>query len=82
MRTIEIPDLSDEIYAQIEKLARVRGKSVAQQAAEFLQKAVGADEQAEEQLLADVRADRDAMAKRGVFATDDDIKAAKNWGRE
>lgn len=82
MRTLESLNLPDELYERIEKLARIRGKPVGDVAAEFLVKGLAADEAAEEILMAEIRADREEMARRGVFLTEESIREAKNWGRE
>ena len=82
MRTLEIPNLPDELYQQIEKLARIHGRSVGEEAAEFLLRGLSNDEDREAMLMEEIRADREAMAKRGVWITPEDIRAAKNWGRE
>jgi plasmid stability protein len=82
MRTLEIPNLSDELYQQIEKLAQLRGRSISEQATEFLARGVATDEARQAALLEEIRADRRAMAERGVWITDGDIRAARNWGRE
>ena len=82
MRTLEIANLPDELYEQIEKLARVKGRSVNELAADMLAKGLAIDSEAEATLMAKIRADREAMAQRGVRITDEDIRVAKNWGRE
>ena len=82
MRTLEIPNLPEPLYQQIERLARLRGRPVGDVAAEFLARGIAATEAAEETLLAEIRAEREEMARRGVFLTDEDIRRAKGWGRE
>lgn len=82
MRTLEIANVSDELYEQIEKLARVKGRSVSELAGDMLARSAAADPDAETALMAEIRAEREAMAKRGVRITDEDIRVAKNWGRE
>ena len=82
MRTLEIANVPDELYEQIEKLARVKGRSVSELAADMFVKGLAADPNAEALLMAEIRADREAMARRGVRITDDEIRTAKNWGRE
>jgi plasmid stability protein len=82
MRTLEIANLPDELYQQIEKLARVKGRSVSELAADMLAKGLAEDSDAEAALMAEIRAGREVMANRGVWITDEDIRVAKNWGRE
>lgn len=82
MRTLEIANIPDELYEQIEKLARVKGCSVSALAADVLAKGMAGDEDREAALMAEIRAEREALAKRGVWVTDEDIRSAKNWGRK
>lgn len=82
MPMLEIPNLPEELYQQIETLARVRGKSVSEVAADFLAKALADDEETEARLMAEIRAEREEMAKRGVWITEEDINEARNWGRK
>ena len=82
MKALEIPNLPDDIYDQIERLARVRGTTVANVAADFLTKALTGADEAEARLMADIRADREQMAREGVWITDADIREGREWGRE
>ena len=41
-----------------------------------------ADEQHEAALLEEIRKDREEMAKKGVYLTEEDIQSAIDWGRE
>jgi len=82
MATIAIENVPDTVYLHIEKLARIRGVSVSKAATDLLAEAIAGEfGEAEKRLLAEIRADREAMAKRGVWITDDDIRTAKNEGR-
>jgi hypothetical protein len=80
MKTIHIPNLPDEVYAQIEKLAKVRGTTPADVAANFITRALTGFDEAK--LMEEIRADREAMAARGVWITDADIREARDWGRK
>jgi plasmid stability protein len=82
MRSLEIPNLPDEVYAQIEKHARLRGKSVAEHAAEILAQSLATDDADDANLLQEIRADRQRLADRGVFITDDNLRRAQESGRE
>ena len=82
MRSLEIPNLPDDVYAQIEKRARLHGKSVAEHAAEILARGLATDDTDEANLLQEIRADRQRLADRGVFITDEDIRRARELGRE
>jgi plasmid stability protein len=81
MRTLEVAELPDEVYEQLEKLARVRGSSVADVAADLLTKAFKGEDEAEARLMADLRADRTEMARRGVWVTQEQVEDAINRGR-
>jgi hypothetical protein len=81
MKHVEIPDLPDEIYAVIERRALAAGRSPAAEAADMLARNVAAD-QKEEILLDAIRKDHDAMARKGILVTEEDIQSAIEWGRE
>jgi hypothetical protein len=78
MRTLTVPE---EIFQQIESRARAQGTTVDVQAADLLSKALAEDFR-EAELLAEIRLDREEMAKGSVFLTDESIAEAKNWGRQ
>jgi hypothetical protein len=61
--TLTVPET---LLHQIEERARARGITIDAQAAELLADALSRDK-AEEQLLAEIRKERDEMASRGVF---------------
>jgi len=82
MATLEIPNLPDELYREIEKLARVRGTTIAAVARDMLAKGMGGPDSREEKLLSDIRAEREAMARRGVNATEQEIREARDQGRK
>ena len=76
--TLTVPDA---LLQQIQERARARGTTIDAQAAELLADALSR-EKAEEQLLAEIRKERDEMARRGVFLSNEAIQEAKNWGRK
>jgi hypothetical protein len=78
MSTLTVPDA---LFHQIEERARASGKTVEVEAVELLAKALNED-LAEAELMAEIRKERDEMAARGVFLTNESIAEAKNWGRE
>ena len=82
MKSLEIPNLPDDVYARIERRAQLRGKTVAEQAAEILAKSLSAEDTDEPRLLHEIRTERQRLADRGVFITDDDIRTAREAGRE
>ena len=71
--------LPDGVAQQLEERARVFGTTVELQAAELLSKALVDDEA---QLLHEIRAERESLARRGAKLTDDLIRDAKAWGRK
>ena len=73
--------LSDAFFHEIGELARARGTTVEAQIAELLAKALAHDAR-EAELLAEIRKERDEMAQKGLFLTDDFIAQAKSWGRK
>jgi predicted transcriptional regulator len=81
MAALQLVDLPDEVYRRLEQLARVEGKPLSDVAARLLAKVLTPQIE-EEQLLAEIRAEREVMAKRGVFITDDDIRRGRDWGRQ
>ncbi|HYO07711.1 MAG TPA: hypothetical protein VER17_01955 [Tepidisphaeraceae bacterium] len=78
MPRVEIADVPDDVYTELEARARQNGKSVGEQAADYLRQAL-AEEAAEARLLAEIRREREAL---NVWVTDADLGQAKHWGRE
>ena len=81
MKSLEIPNLSDEVYARIERQAHIAGRSVAEVAADLLARASD-EEEKEAKLMGEIAAEREELARQGVYLTDEDIDAAIRWGRE
>lgn len=81
MAALEIPNLPDDVFKQIETLARVRGQPIGDVAADFLTRALTASDEAEAELLASIRRERAEFAAKGVYATKESIDDAKAWGR-
>jgi hypothetical protein len=81
MKHLEILDLPDAVYEAIERRARAAGHAPAAEAVKLLSLGVEA-ELKEQVLLEEIRKDRDEMARRGIFLTDEDIQSAINWGRK
>jgi hypothetical protein len=82
MRTLENFTLSDDLYVQLEKLARVRGTTPGDVAADFIKRALTGADEVEARLMADIRAEREALARRGFKSTAEEIQAAKLEGRK
>jgi hypothetical protein len=82
MKTVELTELPDHLYEQVEKLAKVRGTSIGAVIADFVSKALTGADREEARLLAEIRAEREEMARRGVRTTAEEIQAAKVEGRK
>lgn len=81
MPSLAIPNVPDEVYERIQEAAKVRGRSVEQEAVEILNKWLEM-ERAEARILDEARENREELARKGVFLTDADLKAAIEWGRK
>ena len=81
MKSLEVIELPDDVYAVIERRARQTGRSPSQEAAEMLARTAAA-EQAEAALMEEIRQGHEEMAKKGIFLSEDDIQSAIDWGRE
>lgn len=81
MKRLDIPNLPDEVYEAIAHRARAAGRTPAAEGAEILERGVEA-ELKEQVLLEEIRKDRDEMARRGVFLTEEDIQSAIDRGRK
>ena len=77
MSTLTVPE---NLLHMIEARARNQGTTVDVQVAELLAKALAEDAR-EAELLAEIRKEREEMANRGVFLTDDFINEAKRSGQ-
>ncbi len=69
------------LFHVLEDRAKASGKTVDDQVAEILTRAL-ADEAKEAELMAEIRKAREEMAARGISLTDEFIQEAKRWGRE
>ena len=81
MKNLHLTEVPDDVYHAIERRARAAGRTPEKEAAEMLARNV-ADEQHEAALLEEIRKDREEMAKKGVYLTEEDIQSAIDWGRE
>jgi plasmid stability protein len=81
MKNFEIPNLPDDVYARIERRAQQVGRSPAEVAADILAREVAGDER-DAALMAEIREEREAMAARGVFLTEEFLTEAINRRRE
>lgn len=85
MKHLEIPNLPDGAYERIERQAQGAGRSVADEVVSILERALGeeeSDEEREARIVAEAKANREELARKGVFATEEFIDAAIKWGRE
>jgi hypothetical protein len=83
MATLNQMHLPDELLLAIQRRAQARGVTVEEQIVRDLEVAEvingGSDEQA---LLAEIRRERQVMASKGVYLTEEFLRQAKKWGRE
>jgi hypothetical protein len=79
MTTIKDLAIPDELLAQIELRARLHGVTVDQQVVSDLTVVHERNAVDEEALLTVIRQEREKMAARGVFLTDELLCEAKNW---
>lgn len=79
MATLEKLDLRDEAFAKLEIAARRSRTTVSELASKMLVKAIEKDEAIEAALMEEIRQGREEL--NHVFLTDEDILAAKKWGR-
>jgi plasmid stability protein len=82
MKALEIPNLSDEVYANIEERARLEGKTASDVAAELISTAFSGDRVSQTDLEAEIRAEREQMAREGFWLTDESLREAREWGRK
>lgn len=80
MATLERLDVRDEVFAKLEVAARRGRTTVSELAAQVLSKAVEDDEAIEAALMEEIRQGREEL--KHIFLTDEDIDAAKKWGRK
>jgi len=81
MARIETGEIPDDVYRRIEQKAIADGVTVPQEVAKLLERAIAEDEE-EARLMAEVRRERQALAAKGVYLTDDFLTEAKAWGRK
>jgi plasmid stability protein len=83
MATVKQIELPDELVRAIERRAAIFGHSFEEQVVSDLRFfAKEKEELAEEQLMVAVRREREELATRGVWATEEEINAAKVRGRK
>lgn len=81
MATVDHLTLPDELLNSLRQRAASSGISIEEQVLRDLSR-VAREEDGNNELLTDIRKDRDAMKAKGVYLTDEDINRAKRWGRE
>ena len=82
MATLNGLRLPDELLHAMERRAAAHGVSLEEQIVRDLQSAAKADtNEGEAVSLGAIRRDRDAMAAKGIFLTDEVLKSAREWGR-
>lgn len=81
-------ELPDELLRSLERRAAAHGLSVEQQMLMDLREisdeceTINTELLSEEEMLTTVRRERQELAARGVWMTEDDVNTAKRWGRK
>ena len=82
MATLDHINLPDDLLAAIQRRATEHGVSVQEQVVQDLAQATSpADTDDESRLLDEIRREREAMAAKGIWLTDESLKQAINEGR-
>ena len=75
--------LPDELFAAIQRRAGENGITVEEQVVRDLALAEDANGHvADAALLDEIRRERESVAAKGVFLTEEFLRRAKSWGRE
>jgi hypothetical protein len=82
MATLHQLHLPDDLLAAIGRRAKAQGITIEEQVRRDLARAAGVAAQDEPALLDEIRRDRQAFAKKGVYLTEAFLQEAKRWGRE
>jgi plasmid stability protein len=84
MPRLEIPDVPERVFQQLQSRASREGKSVDAAALDCISQALEGDlSKARDEEMEAVRRHRELLQSQGVFIKDDEeLRAAKNWGRE
>ena len=82
MATLNQVRLPDELLAAIERRAKEQGITVEEQVVRDLALAEGVSSGDEQALLVEIRRERQSMAEKGVFLTEEFLREAKAWGRK
>lgn len=80
--TLKQVELPEEVFRSLERRAAAHGLSLEEQVVSDLSTIdAGLRVLTEEELLDAIRREREELAARGVWVTNEQINAAKNWGR-
>ncbi len=82
MATLPALEVPDALLREIEQRALFHGISLEEQVVRDLARAQQDEAADEEALMEEIRRDREAVAARGVYLTDEFLQRAKRWGRE
>jgi len=82
MATLTIKNVPPELHRKLRKRAKLYHRSMNSQVIDVLRLSLAEEPVDPEKFLAEVREARERTAREtGIFLTDEDIRAAKNWGR-
>ena len=78
MATLTIKNLPDELYASLTRAAHKNRRSINSEAIVSVERGVDrSDTDSHLQLLDDIRRDREEMARRGLWVTDEDLRVSR-----
>jgi plasmid stability protein len=79
MAALTLKNIPDDLYARLKKSAAEHRRSINREAIVCLEQVLTSPRIDPEAFLARVRARRERLT--GIYLTDEEINAAKNWGR-
>ena len=81
MATLTIKNLPDDLYAALGNLARKNRRSLNSEAIVRLENSLASEPQDRNELLEKIRRNREDMARRGVYLTEEIIEEAEKARR-
>ena len=79
MATITLKNVPDDLYAKLKKSAAIHRRSINGEAITRLQLALATEPRDPKAILAELEAFRKSLGN--IYVTDEDLNAAKRWGR-
>ena len=79
MATITLKNIPDDLYAKLKKSAAAHRRSMNNEAIVCIERVLAANRIDPKAFLEEARKLRESMP--GIYVTDEDLNAAKRWGR-